>query len=142
MRHRNLVGVSPFVADKAVLLPEPVVSPDVYDNLGKDLVRMVNDNIGSPYSSAPLYGNPTDDSGNVAEGGNMYDSLLDEASVAPGFAQPEQNAQPEQDTSSAEDTVNDASVTEDTNGVSQVQEETENTASQQTDPLTDTNEEG
>lgn len=142
MRHRNLVGVSPFVADKAVLLPEPVVSPDVYDNLGKDLVRMVNDNIGSPYSSAPLYGNPTDDSGNVAEGSNMYDSLLDEASVAPGFVQPEQNAQPEQDTSSAEAPVNDASVTEDTNGASQVQEETENSASQQTDPLTDTNEEG
>lgn len=136
MRHRNLVGVSPFVADKAVLLPEPVVSPDVYDNLGKDLVRMVNDNIGSPYSSAPLYGNPTDNSGNVAEGGNMYDSLLDEASVAPGFAQPEQ------DTSSAEAPVNDASVTEDTNGASQVQEETENSASQQTDPSTDTNEEG
>ena len=142
MRHRNLVGVSPFVADKAVLLPEPVVSPDVYDNLGKDLVRMVNDNIGSPYSSAPLYGNPTDDSGNVAEGSNMYDSLLDEASVAPGFVQPEQNAQPEQDTSSAEAPVNDASVTEDTNGASQVQEETENSASQQTDPSTDTNEEG
>lgn len=136
MRHRNLVGVSPFVADKAVLLPEPVVSPDVYDNLGKDLVRMVNDNIGSPYSSAPLYGNPTDDSGNVAEGSNMYDSLLDEASVAPGFVQPEQ------DTSSAEAPVNDASVTEDTNGASQVQEETENSASQQTDPSTDTNEEG
>lgn len=136
MRHRNLVGVSPFVADKAVLLPEPVVSPDVYDNLGKDLVRMVNDNIGSPYSSAPLYGNPTDNSGNVAEGGNMYDSLLDEASVAPGFAQPEQ------DTSSAEAPVNDASVTENTNGASQVQEETENSASQQTDPSTDTNEEG
>lgn len=136
MRHRNLVGVSPFVADKAVLLPEPVVSPDVYDNLGKDLVRMVNDNIGSPYSSAPLYGNPTDDSGNVAEGSNMYDSLLDEASVAPGFVQPEQ------DTSSAEAPVNDASVTEDTNGASQVQEGTENSASQQTDPSTDTNEEG
>ena len=142
MRHRNLVGVSPFVADKAVLLPEPVVSPDVYDNLGKDLVRMVNDNIGSPYSSAPLYGNPSDDSGNVAEGSNMYDSLLDEASVVPGFVQPEQNAQPEQDTSSAEAPVNDASVTEDTNGASQVQEGTENSASQQTDPSTDTNEEG
>lgn len=136
MRHRNLVGVSPFVADKAVLLPEPVVSPDVYDNLGKDLVRMVNDNIGSPYSSAPLYGNPTDDSSNAAEGGNMYDSLLGEASVAPGFVQPEQ------DTSSAEAPVNDASVTENTNGASQVQEETENSASQQTDPSTDTNEEG
>lgn len=142
MRHRNLVGVSPFVADKAVLLPEPVVSPDVYDNLGKDLVRMVNDNIGSPYSSAPLYGNPTDNSGNVAEGSNMYDSLLDEASVAPGFAQPEQNAQPEQDISSAKDTINDASVTENTNGASQVQGETENSASQQTDPSMDTNEEG
>lgn len=136
MRHRNLVGVSPFVADKAVLLPEPVVSPDVYDNLGKDLVRMVNDNIGSPYSSAPLYGNPSDDSGNAAEGSNMYDSLLDEASVVPGFAQPEQ------DTSFAEAPVNDASVTEDSNGASQVQEETENSASQQTDPSTDTNEEG
>ena len=103
---------------------------------------MVNDNIGSPYSSAPLYGNPTDNSGNVAEGSNMYDSLLDEASVAPGFAQPEQNAQPEQDISSAKDTINDASVTENTNGASQVQGETENSASQQTDPSMDTNEEG
>lgn len=44
-RHKNLVGVSPFVADKAILLPEPVISPDVYDNIGTDLVQMVNSNI-------------------------------------------------------------------------------------------------
>ncbi|MGN0699270.1 MAG: hypothetical protein ACI4JV_11035 [Ruminiclostridium sp.] len=47
-RRRNLVGISPFVADNAVLLPEPVINPDVYDNIGNDLVQMVNRNIEQP----------------------------------------------------------------------------------------------
>ena len=47
-RRRNLVGISPFVADNAVLLPEPVINPDVYDNIGNDLVQMVNRDIERP----------------------------------------------------------------------------------------------
>ena len=31
-----------------MLLPEPVINPDVYDNIGNDLVQMVNRNIEQP----------------------------------------------------------------------------------------------
>lgn len=47
-RRRNLVAVSPYVADKAELLPEPVISPEVFDNIQTDLVQKVNSSIGQP----------------------------------------------------------------------------------------------
>lgn len=50
MRRRSLVGVSPFVANNAELLPEPEISPDVFDNIQTDLVQKVNSCIGQPYS--------------------------------------------------------------------------------------------
>lgn len=49
-RRRSLVGVSPLVANNAELLPEPVISPDVFDNIQTDLVQKVNSSIGKPYS--------------------------------------------------------------------------------------------
>ena len=49
-RRRSLVGVSPFVANNAELLPEPAVSPEVFDNIQTDLVQKVNSSIGQPYS--------------------------------------------------------------------------------------------
>lgn len=47
-RRRNLVGVSPYVADNAVLLPEPKISQEVFDSIQTDLVQKVNDTIGQP----------------------------------------------------------------------------------------------
>lgn len=47
-RRRSLVGVSPYVASNAVLLPEPVVAPDVYESIQTDLVQKVNGVIGQP----------------------------------------------------------------------------------------------
>ncbi|MGN1422357.1 MAG: hypothetical protein ACI4XA_03190, partial [Oscillospiraceae bacterium] len=47
-RRRSLVGVSPYVASNAVLLPEPVVTPDVYESIQTDLVQKVNGVIGQP----------------------------------------------------------------------------------------------
>lgn len=44
-RRRNLIAVSPYVADKAVLLPEPEISDDVYASLQTDLVQKVNNMI-------------------------------------------------------------------------------------------------
>ncbi len=54
-RRRNLVGVSPYVADKAVLLPEPMINQEVFDSIQTDLVQKVNYTIGQPgavYSEA------------------------------------------------------------------------------------------
>lgn len=45
-RRRSLVGVSPYVADNAVLLPEPMINQEVFDSLQTDLVQKVNDTIG------------------------------------------------------------------------------------------------
>lgn len=45
-RRRSLVGVSPYVADNAVLLPEPMINQEVFDSIQTDLVRKVNDTIG------------------------------------------------------------------------------------------------
>lgn len=42
-RRRGLVGVSPYVANKAVLLPEPSVTEEVAENIQMDLVQKVND---------------------------------------------------------------------------------------------------
>lgn len=47
-RRRNLVGVSPYVADNAVLLPEPMISQEVFDSIQTDLVQKVNGTIGQP----------------------------------------------------------------------------------------------
>ena len=47
-RRRNLVGVSPYVADNAVLLPEPMINPEVFDSIQTDLVQKVNGAIGQP----------------------------------------------------------------------------------------------
>lgn len=51
-RRRGLVGVSPYVANNAVLLPEPEISPEVFDNIRTDLVQKVNSTLGQPYSVA------------------------------------------------------------------------------------------
>lgn len=45
-RRRSLVGVSPYVADNAVLLPEPMINQQVFDSMQTDLVQKVNDIIG------------------------------------------------------------------------------------------------
>ncbi len=45
-RRRSLVGVSPYVADNAVLLPEPMINQEVFDSIQTDLVQKVNDIIG------------------------------------------------------------------------------------------------
>lgn len=45
-RRRSLVGVSPYVADNAVLLPEPMINQEVFDSIQTDLVQKVNDTIG------------------------------------------------------------------------------------------------
>lgn len=45
-RRRSLVGVSPYVADNAVLLPEPIINQEVFDSIQTDLVQKVNDSIG------------------------------------------------------------------------------------------------
>lgn len=45
-RRRSLVGVSPYVADNAVLLPEPMVNQEVFDSIRTDLMQKVNDTIG------------------------------------------------------------------------------------------------
>lgn len=47
-RRRSLVGISPYVANKAVLLPEPSVSPEVFDSIHMDLMQKVNGDIGLP----------------------------------------------------------------------------------------------
>ena len=47
-RRRSLVGVSPYVADNAVLLPEPMINQEVFDSIQTDLVKKVNDSIGQP----------------------------------------------------------------------------------------------
>ncbi|MGN1340913.1 MAG: hypothetical protein ACI4WS_11520 [Oscillospiraceae bacterium] len=47
-RRRNLVGVSPYVADNAVLLPEPMINPEVFESIQTDLVQKVNSTIGQP----------------------------------------------------------------------------------------------
>lgn len=47
-RHRELVGVSPYVAGNAVLPPEPTVSPEVFESIQTDLVQVVNGAIGAP----------------------------------------------------------------------------------------------
>ena len=49
-RRRSLVGVSPYVANNAVLLPEPEISQDVFDNIQTDLVQKVNSSLSQPYS--------------------------------------------------------------------------------------------
>ncbi|MBQ8172103.1 MAG: hypothetical protein IJZ95_08960 [Oscillospiraceae bacterium] len=46
-RRRSLVGVSPYVANKAVLLPEPTISPDVFEGIHMDLMQKVNNSIGA-----------------------------------------------------------------------------------------------
>ncbi len=45
-RRRSLVGVSPYAADNAVLLPEPMINQEVFDIIQTDLVRKVNETIG------------------------------------------------------------------------------------------------
>lgn len=52
-RRRNLVGVSPYVANNAVLLPEPVVSPEVFDSMQMDLMQRVNDAVGQNDAAVP-----------------------------------------------------------------------------------------
>lgn len=42
-RRRSLVGVSPYAADNAVLLPEPMINQEVFDSIQTDLVQKVND---------------------------------------------------------------------------------------------------
>lgn len=51
-RRRELVGVSPYVANKAVLLPEPTVNEEVAESIQMDLVQKVNDVIGQTNPSA------------------------------------------------------------------------------------------
>lgn len=46
-RRRNLVNVSPYVANKAVLLPEPTISSEVFDGIHMDLMQKVNNSIGA-----------------------------------------------------------------------------------------------
>lgn len=54
-RHRGLVGVSPYVARKAVLPPEPTVSSEVFDSIQTDLVQVANGAISeSSEITAPL----------------------------------------------------------------------------------------
>lgn len=61
-RRRNLVAVSPYVAEKAILLPEPMINDNVYESLQTDLVKKVDRIIGGsdaeilndPYSGEPL----------------------------------------------------------------------------------------
>lgn len=47
-RRRNLVGVSPYVAENAVLLPEPMINQQVFDSIQTNLVQKVNGTIGQP----------------------------------------------------------------------------------------------
>lgn len=47
-RRRSLVAVSPYVADNAVLLPEPIINQEVFDSIQTDLVQKVNETIGQP----------------------------------------------------------------------------------------------
>ena len=45
-RRRNLIRVSPYVANNAVLLPEPVINPEVFDSIQTDLRRKVHEAVG------------------------------------------------------------------------------------------------
>ena len=56
-RRRSLVGISPYVADNAVLLPEPVINQEVFDSIQTDLVQKVNNIIGQ---SGAVYAEKTE----------------------------------------------------------------------------------
>lgn len=45
-RHKNLVGISPYVARNAELLPEPITNPEIIDHISIDLIRQVEEDIG------------------------------------------------------------------------------------------------
>lgn len=45
-RRRNLIKVSPYIANNAVLLPEPVINPEVFDSIQTDLLQKVNEAVG------------------------------------------------------------------------------------------------
>lgn len=45
-RRRDLIRVSPYIANNAVLLPAPVINPEVFDSIQTDLMQKVNEIVG------------------------------------------------------------------------------------------------
>lgn len=46
-RHKKLLGISPYVANRAELPPEPMTSPDIVDHINIDLIKQVEEDVGN-----------------------------------------------------------------------------------------------
>ena len=51
-RHRKLVNINPYVANRAELPPEPITNPEIMEHVSIDLIKQVEDDVGQAVANA------------------------------------------------------------------------------------------
>lgn len=51
-RHKKLVGINPYVANRAELPPEPITNPDIIEHINIDLIKQVEEDVGQAVANA------------------------------------------------------------------------------------------